>query len=97
MVEPGPDHLKELREVTYAEVKKSDPQNISDAIESGFSLVDEQQVHFKTKAINNKQINDLLMMTPHFFRASKERKVAASKLNDLTITVDVVFRTLKKD
>jgi len=97
LVEPGLDHLKELREVSYSEVKKSGLQNLSDAFESGFSLVDEQQLNFKAEAINNKQINDLLMMTPHFFRASKEGKDAANKLNDLTLTVDIVFRILEKN
>ena len=96
LVEPGSDHLKELREVTYSEVKKSEPLNLSDAFESGFSLVDEQKLNFKTKAINNKNINDLLMMTPHYFRASKEGKEAASKLDDLVLTVDIVFRILEK-
>ena len=97
LVEPGPDHLKELREVSYAEVKKSEPQNLSDAFESGFSLVDDQQLNFKAKAITNKQIYDLLMMTPHFFRASKEGKNAASQLNDLTLTVDIFYRILEKN
>ena len=36
LIEPGPDHLQELREIIYAEVKKSDPQDLSCAEEMGF-------------------------------------------------------------
>jgi hypothetical protein len=35
-------------------------------------------------------------MTPHFYRATKEGREAASKLQKLELTVDVVFRTLEK-
>ena len=96
LVEPGPDHLQELREVAYSEVKKSEPANLGEAFSSGFTLLDEKVLRFKTGAIKNQQVNDLLMMTPHFFRASKEGKDAAASLDELALTVDVVFRTLEK-
>jgi len=96
LVEPGPDHLKELREIIYTEVKKTDPQDLSFVNEMGFSLVDTQSLQFKTCEINNEQIHNLLIMTPHFYRATKEGREAASQLQKLELTVDVVFRTLKK-
>jgi 23S rRNA (guanine745-N1)-methyltransferase len=96
LVEPGPDHLMELREMIYAEVRKSDPPDLSCVEEMGFSMLDRQSLQFKTGAINNEQINNLLVMTPHFYRASKEGREAAEKLEKLALTVDVVFRILKK-
>jgi 23S rRNA (guanine745-N1)-methyltransferase len=96
LVEPGPDHLRELREVIYTDVKKSDPPDLSCAEEIGFSMLDRQRLQFKTGAIRNKQINDLLIMTPHFYRATKAGREAASNLQKLDLTVDVVFRTLEK-
>jgi len=95
-VEPGPDHLKELREIIYAEVKKSDPPDLSCVEEMGFSMLDRQPLQFKTEVINNEQINNLLVMTPHFYRATKEGREAAGKLEKLALTVDVVFRILEK-
>ncbi len=97
LVEPGPDHLKELRETIYPEVKKSQPQDLSYLEEKGFSLLDRQPLQFKTGVINNEQINHLLLMTPHFYRATKEGREAAVNLKELDLTVDVVFRVLQKE
>ncbi len=96
LVEPGADHLKELREIIYSEVKKSDPQDLAHLKDKGFTMVDSQQLQFKTSVIGNKQINNLLIMTPHFYRATKEGRAAASRLQKLDLTVDIVFRTLAK-
>jgi len=95
LVEPGPDHLKELREVIYSEVKISDPQDLARAEKTGFALLNRKRLQFKTGAINHEQINNLLVMTPHFFRASKEGREAASNLEKLDLTVDVVIRILE--
>jgi len=97
LVEPGPDHLKELREIIYSEVKKSDPQDLAYAEEMGIFMVDKQHIQFKTGVINNEKINNLLLMTPHFYRATKEGREAAGNLQKLDLTVDVVFRTLEKN
>ena len=96
LVEPGPDHLKELREIIYNEVKKTEPPDLSHAEEVGFLILDTQALQFKTGVINNAQINNLLLMTPHFYRATKEGREAAVNLKELALTVDIVFRTLEK-
>lgn len=96
LVEAGVEHLKELREIIYTDVKKTDPPDLSAAEELGFSLVDTQELKFKTGVINNQAINQLLLMTPHFFRANKEGQEAAMKLQELDLTIDIVFRTLEK-
>ena len=96
LVEPGPTHLQELREVIYIDVKKSPPQDLAHAEALGFTLIDTQELQFNTDPIDNLQINNLLIMTPHFYRASKEGREAAGKLNNLELTVDVVIRILEK-
>lgn len=96
LVEPGPNHLKELRQIIYTEVKKSDPPDLSYLEEIGFSMMDRQQLQFQTGAIDNEQIKNLLLMTPHFYRATKQAREAAGHLQKLDLTVDVVFRTLEK-
>ncbi len=95
LVEPGPDHLKELREIIYVEVRKSEPQDLTYLEVTGFSMVNSQQLKFKTGEIDNKNINNLLLMTPHFYRANKEGREMASHLEKLELTVDVVFRVLE--
>jgi len=96
LVEPGPDHLNELREIIYTEVKKSQAQDLSYLKQMGFSLLDRQPLRFRTGSINNEQINHLLLMTPHFYRATKEGRQAAVNLKELDLTVDVVFSVLEK-
>ncbi len=94
LVEPGPDHLREMREVIYTDVKQSEPQAFPDDT-TGFQVVDTQTLQFETDAINAEQIQDLLLMTPHFYRASQEGRAAAEQLKELKLTVDMVFRTLE--
>ena len=96
LVEPGPGHLKELRELIYADVKKTDSPDLACAEEAGFSVRDRQPLQFRAREINNRQINNLLVMTPHFYRANKAGREAALKLQKLELTVDVVFTVLEK-
>jgi len=93
MVDPGVEHLKELRDLIYEEVKHTELTTIDS---EQFSIDESENYQFKTGNINNENINDLLTMTPHLFRASKEGKAAVSELTELDLTVDVVVRTLTK-
>lgn len=96
IVDPGPEHLKELREIIYPEIKKSDKSNTSQNEIKGFALLKSEDVTFKAKITNNEKINQLLIMTPHFYRASKEGKQKAANLNELDITINVIFKVLEK-
>jgi len=93
LVDPGSEHLKELRERIYEKVNHTE---LTDVDTKHFSITNSQSCTFKTGKLNNENIKNLLSMTPHLFRASKEGKVAASKLTELDLTVDVVIRTLSK-
>jgi len=96
LVEPGPDHLKELRDIIYADVKKTEPPDLSHLEKQGLTIMDRQKLYFKTGEINNEQINNLFLMTPHFYKATKEGRETAISLKKLDLTVDVVLRVLKK-
>jgi 23S rRNA (guanine745-N1)-methyltransferase len=96
LVEPGPDHLKELREIIYPEVERTDRQDLAHGEEVGFCMLDSQRLRFKAGLVNNEQISNLLKMTPHFYRATKAGREAAGNLQKLDLSVDVVFRTFGK-
>lgn len=96
LVEPGPEHLKELRQIIYPKIKEATYSDYASIENKGFSLLDTYNLKFNTGAINNIQILDLLSMTPHFYRATKEGRDAAAKLETLDLTVEVVFNVLKK-
>lgn len=95
LVEPGEGHLKELREIIYHDQKITDVPDSSLAEENGFQVVDSQPLLYKTKINNNEQIKNLLLMTPHFYRANKTGREVALKLQEIEITVDMVFSVLE--
>ncbi|VAX09100.1 Ribosomal RNA large subunit methyltransferase A [hydrothermal vent metagenome] len=97
LVEPGSEHLIELREIIYSTVKRTPVQNPGKFESLGFLLRESQPLQLKTGLINNKLINDLLLMTPHFYRASKEGRQAAMQLQTLDLSIDVVFRVFEKN
>jgi 23S rRNA (guanine745-N1)-methyltransferase len=51
---------------------------------------------FQIQLSSGQQIQDLLMMTPHGHRISVETKEKLEKIPSLDLTVDVVFRLLRK-
>lgn len=95
-VDPGMNHLKELREVIYPSLKKAEPSTLQNMEISGFSLKSSDSLTFKERLSDVEQIKNLLLMTPHFYRASKEGREAAAELTELDLTVDVVFRVFEK-
>jgi 23S rRNA (guanine745-N1)-methyltransferase len=96
LVDPGSDHLKELRKIIYPEVKKSKQEDASQIRGMEFTMLSSDELRFKVNVSSNEQVRQLLAMTPHFYRASKEGRESACKLDELDITVDVVFNVLQK-
>lgn len=96
LIDPGFDHLKELRQIIYSEVKAPNRTDASPDNTAGFSLIHSESLRFNRKISDNAQIKHLFAMTPHFHRASQKGKAAALALQELDITFDVTFRVLQK-
>ena len=94
MVDPGPDHLIELREVIYPLVRRTPPPPLDAAEAAGYHLVREQALQFPVALSGAGAIQDLVAMTPHAHRLSQPGREALSALHGLTVTVDVAIRTL---
>jgi 23S rRNA (guanine745-N1)-methyltransferase len=90
----GPRHLIELREVIYPEVKSSESSVVQQAHNAGFTAGETSTLEFTTGALNPLEINHLLSMTPHFYRAGQEGIKRAALLDKFPVTVDVVFQLL---
>jgi 23S rRNA (guanine745-N1)-methyltransferase len=95
LVDPGPKHLWELRELIYDEVKETDLNSIDGALDAGFSVVREETVTFSITVEPSAMILDLLAMTPHGYRITPDRRQKLSERNQLTTHVSVVFRLLR--
>ncbi|WP_404364751.1 putative RNA methyltransferase [Marinobacter sp.] len=86
-VDAGPDHLRELREIIYPELKPERPD--SRITPAGFIAGNQEEIRFTCSLTGAGQVADLLAMTPHLYRASAEGRARAAALNGLTVTVDV--------
>lgn len=95
LAESGIDHLIELREIIYKEVHRKDAPELNGISDAGLSLIDQQQLKFRPATLNKDQIQDLLVMTPHLYRANYEGKQRAHQLEQLDLTAQVVFRILE--
>lgn len=86
-VEAGPDHLLELRHIIYPSLKAEKPPTQEPP--EGFSLEADERLSFAIALQSQAQIADLLLMTPHLFRASAQGLEQARALARLDLTVDV--------
>lgn len=87
LMDPGPEHLRELREIIYPELKPAPIESVSTP--EGFALEAVDSVTYPMVLGDGRAIADLLAMTPHLYRATaagRERLLAHSRL---AVTVDV--------
>ena len=88
-VDAGPDHLRELREIIYPSLRPERTEELPPP--PGFLPHASQQVRYSLALSGKETIADLLVMTPHFYRASSEGRRRAAALDTLTVTVDAVI------
>ncbi len=93
-VDAGQDHLRELRQVIYPEVR-TESKKISQAPE-GFRRAGTEDIRFSLHLDGAESIADLLAMTPHLYRASPEGRARAAILETLSLTVDVCLTTFER-
>jgi 23S rRNA (guanine745-N1)-methyltransferase len=87
MIDAGPDHLRELREIIYPTLKP--PRDGEPPLPEGFAAAPGESLR-QTLTLNDAaSIADLLAMTPHLYRATPEGRARAAALQTLRLTVDV--------
>ncbi|MCK2126056.1 methyltransferase domain-containing protein [Thauera aromatica] len=87
LVDAGPDHLRELREIIYPALKPE--RSANPRAPDGFTALATENVRYPLQLAGAAQITDLLAMTPHLYRASAAGRARAAALSALTVTVDV--------
>jgi 23S rRNA (guanine745-N1)-methyltransferase len=95
MVDPGPEHLAEMRAVIYPTVNRSAVASLEQADAAGYVLESTTPVTYAAHLTSRAQIADLFAMTPHAHRATEAGRAALQALDRLTVTVDVVVRQLR--
>jgi 23S rRNA (guanine745-N1)-methyltransferase len=90
----GYDHLRELREIIYPELKP--PGTSREVVPEGFELINTDTVRYEIDLPGKGEISDLLAMTPHLYRASAEGRAKAALLDTLRVTINVDIRCYQK-
>ena len=88
------DHLLGLKSIIYPKLKFKEKDSVPDL--AGFELVKSVPVRF-TFTVEGQQVQNLLSMTPHVYRISKEgaaRLAATETLTDTASAVLNVYRSL---
>ena len=90
-VTPGDRHLIQLREIIYPSIK---PRRDRTLYPETFKVVSKQQITYEM-SLGAEDLKHLLLMTPHMFRTSPERRQQVLSHSQLTLTVDVIFEELE--
>ena len=88
------DHLLGLKSIIYPELKLKEKDSVPEL--SGFERIKSIPIRF-TFTVEGEQVQNLLSMTPHVYRISKEgaaRLTATEKLTDTASAVLNVFRKI---
>lgn len=93
-VDAGPDHLRELREIIYPEVR--DEPKSPGTEPDGFRLAGSRRLRFELTLDQAEPIADLLAMTPHLYRAKAEGREKAARLETISLTADVVLQVFER-
>lgn len=90
-----PEHLLGLKSVIYPEILLKEKEK-SPAL-PGFVLEKERLLCFDFILDSHDMVQNLLSMTPHFWRISKEGAARAAETDNLKDTAKVVFRLYRKE
>lgn len=87
---PGDQHLIQLREIIYPNIKSLSERSSYPEI---LRVVAEKRISYEM-TLGSEDLNNLLLMTPHMFRSTPERRQQALNHDQLSLTVDVVIEEL---
>ena len=88
------DHLLGLKSIIYDQVTEKAPQEIPEL--PGFTLEETVPVRFSF-TVEGRQVHNLLAMTPHWFRISKEGAKRLEETPSLTDTASCVLSVFRRD
>jgi len=91
----GPEHLMGLKQIIYPEILRKD--KVLHAELAGFRLEQTKTLEFSFTLEENRQVQNLLSMTPHFWRISKDGAARLAETNRLTDTAQVIFNLYRKE
>lgn len=96
VVTPARNHLSELREFLFDELKEIDEVKLLQKTEGFFTLEESIPIQATLHLNNNVDIENLLKMTPFYWRSSMLKKELLLSQETLTVSIDVTLWIFKK-
>jgi len=95
VVRPGPTHLQELAELIY---EKAELQGNSSNLSENLNMPELKTMNITDKIHlkNQENIQNLIGMTPYFFRLSEEKKLRIKEKKELITTIDFQLSIFQK-
>lgn len=90
-----PEHLMGLKRIIYPEIIRKDKELQPEY--PGFLLEETRQLSFDFTVSGGEMVQNLLSMTPHFWRIGKEGAARLAAAQELTDTARVIFRIYRKE
>lgn len=89
----GAEHLMEMRRIIYDEVREAD---FTPTAAEGFEKISEESLTYPVCLSSPKEIEDLFMMTPFYYRTAEEGRARLLALDSLEVTVNVKITMFRK-
>ncbi len=96
VVDAGPRHLIELREIIYPTLQVHAPPRHEAATANGYELMSETASRFEARVPNAELLMDLLEMTPHGRKSTAEAQERLRAMTSLSLSVDAVIRKYRR-
>ncbi len=91
----GEDHLLGLKQIIYPEILRK--EKVLHKELAGFTLQHTETLEFTFTLDDPQQVQNLLSMTPHYFRISREGAARLAATSQLTDTAQVIFNLYRKE
>lgn len=95
-VTPAKNHLMELRSHLFDRVEEHDDEKTSLKLAEHFEETLSRSIHGHFELKTKNEIDDLLKMTPYYWKSTPEKREALNALSQLALTLDVTLRCFKK-
>ncbi|WLD56848.1 methyltransferase domain-containing protein [Salinispirillum sp. LH 10-3-1] len=88
----GPDHLLELRQAIYPELKPQDADKARNVAAEHFDITDDRKVQFNVENLQGDALWQLLLMTPHYWRAPPpvQEQIRTRVFPSMTVDVRII-------
>lgn len=97
LVNPNAGHLLEMKQVIYETVSDARPLDMKACEQAGFREINQGSLVKKMPILPMSAKQQLLLMSPHMFRANSTRRTLFLEQFNQQITIDVAFSLYQKD